>query len=117
MVDLLHEHGFATKRLAQAGINDAGDLDGESGFTIAGGNLLIECKKWNNLRLPEWIRKAKKKNPNWVILYADDRRLADSIGTIAILPAEMFVGMLSLANDMAKQVALASVLRPLAGGE
>lgn len=109
MVALLEEHDFVAKRHPQKGIHDEGDL------YIVGKDLLLECKAQETMCFPAWIRKSRKKNPNWVILYKDDRRLKEAVGAIAVMPAEFFVGLLSWADNAVKQAALAAVLRPMAG--
>jgi hypothetical protein len=92
IVALFNDNGFTARRIEQKGIYDEGDVK------VTESKILFECKAQETMRLPEWIRKARKKNPDWVIFYKDDRRFADSVGSIAVMDADLFVGMMSFAK-------------------
>ena len=86
------------QRAPLLGINDAGDF-------INTGSLMVEAKKRNAWRLPEWIRvifkKSVKQQRPWILVFAGDKRKGDEAmrQDFVVMPANVAFRMLAIANE------------------
>lgn len=80
--------GPSVERAPLKGVYDKGDF-----LNVP---FLIDAKKAERPLFLEWARQGRRKAAGsyWAYVYADDRRRATSVGTLAMVPMDFFMALL-----------------------